>query len=145
LFKKVFLPIILIFISIQLIPVDKSNPPVDEKSTLKTQSEIIYLLKRSCYDCHSHETKWPFYSNIAPMSFVISSHVKDARKAMNFSKWNEIESNIKKARIKRAIKTINNEMMALPSYVSLHKKSKLTQSQKDILTKWFQSELIKLK
>ena len=126
---------------IQFITVDKTNPEVDEKLTVKAPEEVMKLLKQSCYDCHSHETKWPYYSAIAPVSFFVASHVKDGRRAMNFSKWNEIDPEIKQKRLKRAIKTVNNGMMALPSYVSAHEEAKLSKDDKEVLVSWFKKEL----
>ena len=99
------------------------------------------ILKRSCYDCHSYETKWPVYSSVAPVSFFVASHVKKARNALNFSKWNEIDSKIKNERLKRAIITVKNERMALPSYVMAHEEAKLSKDDKGILVKWFKDEL----
>lgn len=142
--KKTVIFVIVFLFAIQFISVDKSAPKIDEKLTLKAPTEVMDILKTSCYDCHSFETKWPTYSSIAPISFFVSSHVKKGRNAMNFSKWNVIDDEIKAQRLKRAIKTVNNSLMALPSYVSIHEEAKLNKEQKDILTTWFKSELDKL-
>ncbi|WP_455757642.1 heme-binding domain-containing protein [Sulfurimonas sp.] len=143
--KKTVIFTVLLLISIQFISVEKTNPKVDETLALKAPKEVMDLLKQSCYDCHSYETRWPAYSSIAPVSFFVASHVKKARTAMNFSKWKTIEPKIKKERLKRAIKTVSNEMMALPSYVSAHEEAKLSKDEKFILIKWFESELASLK
>lgn len=138
---KIAIFIIISLFAIQLISVDKTNPPVNDAITLKAPQEVMNILKQSCYDCHSNETKWPYYSDIAPISFFVASHVKKARRAINFSNWNEIDEKIKVQRLKRAIITTNNEMMALPSYVSAHEKAKLDKDKKVILTTWFKNEL----
>ncbi len=80
--------IAVILIAIQFIPVDKTNPPVT--SELDAPIEIISILKKSCYDCHSNETVWPWYSNIAPTSWLVASDVKDARAHLNFSEWENL-------------------------------------------------------
>lgn len=139
--KKTILFTFITLLLIQFIPVDKTNPKIDASLAPKAPQEVMSILKKSCYDCHSYETKWPYYSNIAPISFVVASHVKDARRAMNFSTWQEMDPKIKKERLKRAIQTVNNEMMALPSYVYAHKNAKLTKDEKDILINWFRLEL----
>jgi hypothetical protein len=141
--KKVFIFIVIGFVLIQFVPVEKTNPPINLDHDVKADQEVMTLLKNSCFDCHSNETKWPYYSSIAPVSFFVASHVHDARKALNFSEWTQIKSERKVDRLKRAIKTVNNEMMALPSYVYAHENAKLTRSQKDTLINWFKAELEK--
>ncbi len=139
---KIFLIIsISIIILIQLIPITKTNPPVDAHIALHAPKDIQTILETACYDCHSNETKWPSYSKIAPLSWSISSHVIDGREALNFSQWKTIDPSIKKKRVKRAIKTINNFMMPLPSYLWLHDEAKLTAQQREVLTNWFKNEL----
>lgn len=134
----------MILVGIQFINVDKTNPEVDKSISLSTDTEVMDILKNSCYDCHSFETKWPSYASIAPVSFFVASHVNKGRKALNFSEWENIDKGIKTQRLKRAIKTINNEMMALPSYVSVHENAKLSKTDKETLTQWFEKELQKI-
>lgn len=143
--KKTVIIIVVILIGIQFIRVEETNPPLDEKLTLNTDSKVMDILKNSCYDCHSFETKWPTYSSIAPISFFVASHVNKGRKALNFSEWANIEAKTKVNRLERAVKTVNNEMMALPSYVSVHENAKLSKEDKVTLTQWFEKELIKIK
>jgi hypothetical protein len=145
LLKKTAIFTVITLILIQFIHVDKTNPKVDKELEVKAPKDVMHILKRSCYDCHSYETKWPAYSNIAPISFVVASHVKDARAAMNFSTWKLIDSKIKVQRLKRAIQTVNNGMMALPSYLYAHKNAKLSTDEKKIISAWFEKELSALK
>ena len=142
--KKTAIFIILILFAIQLISVDKTNPTIDNKLTLNAPKEVMSTLKQSCYDCHSYETKWPYYSNIAPISFFVASHVSNGRKAMNFSLWNEMDKKLKVQRLKRAVETVNNGRMALPSYISAHKEAELSKEKKTILISWFKKELEKV-
>lgn len=139
--KKTAIFIVITLILIQFISVDNTNPEIDDKLTLKAPQEVMQLLEKSCYDCHSYETRWPDYSKIAPISFFVASHVTSARKAVNFSKWEDIDPKIKQKRLKRAIKTVNNGMMALPSYILAHEEARLTKDEKVILTDWFKKEL----
>ncbi|MFA5460896.1 MAG: heme-binding domain-containing protein [Sulfurimonas sp.] len=143
--NKIILGFVIFFALLQLIPVEKTNPPIDEQKTLVTDEPVMSILKKSCYDCHSNETSWPSYASVAPISFVVASHVKDARKALNFSQYNIIEPSIKEARLKRAIITVKNEYMALPSYRYAHEGANLTKEEKDMLMAWFEVELKTLK
>jgi cytochrome c551/c552 len=136
-----FLILIGIILLMQLIQPEKTNPPVDTTITLKAPKEVMQILKRACYDCHSYETIWPWYSNIAPLSWSIASHVKDGREAVNFSKWEEIQDEIKIKRLKRAIKTVNNGMMPLSSYLFLHPEATLSKEDKEVLIRWFDAYL----
>lgn len=132
-----------ILLAIQLIRPEKTNPPVDETIALKAPQAVMSILKTSCYDCHSDETIWPFYADIAPLSWNIIGHVNDGRKALNYSKWGEIEPEIKIKRLKRSIKTINNGMMPLENYLLLHEEAKLSNEQKKVLIDWCNEELKK--
>ncbi|MCD6173411.1 MAG: heme-binding domain-containing protein [Sulfurimonas sp.] len=139
--KKIIIGIVLVLVLIQFIPLEKTNPKIDKTIALHTDKNIMKILKKSCYDCHSNETKWSIYSDIAPLSFSVLSHVNDGRKALNFSKWKNIKLSIKKARFKRAIKTVNNEMMPLSSYLMFHEEAKMSKEDRKILVKWFEKEL----
>jgi len=133
--------VILIMILIQFIPLEKTNPKVDETIALNSDIEVMKILKRSCYDCHSYETKWSIYSDIAPLSFSVSSHVSKGRKTLNYSEWDKIDIETKITRLKRAIKTVKNGTMPLSSYLMLHEEAKLSQDDKKILVEWFEKEL----
>jgi len=139
--KKTVVAFVVVMIGMQFIPVEKTNPKVDEKLALHTDKEVMALLKKSCYDCHSNETKWSLYSDIAPLSFGVVSHVKDGRKALNFSEYKKIPDDIKKARLKRAIATLKLGRMPLPSYLLFHKEADLTLQERKTLIAWFEKQL----
>lgn len=141
--KKIILTFVAFLILLQLIPVETTNPPIDPKATLNTDANVMKVLKKACYDCHSNETKWPFYSSIAPFSFFITSHVNDGRKALNFSNYNNIDQETKEKRLKRAIVTTKNERMALPSYRFAHENAKLSIEEKKIIAAWFEVEMLR--
>jgi hypothetical protein len=139
--KKIVLGLAAFLVLLQFIPVEKTNPPIDPQKTLSTDTTVLSLLKKSCYDCHSNETQWPSYAAIAPISFFVVSHVNDGRKALNFSEYNTIEPAIKEARLKRAVMTVKNERMALPSYRYVHDNANLSLEEKKVLIAWFEEEL----
>src|SRR4051794_38323780 len=82
------------FIGIQFVPVDRTNPPVHAIDSLqaKTPPAINTILDRSCRDCHSNETRWPWYSRVAPASWLVASDVHKGREHFNFSEWTSITS-----------------------------------------------------
>ncbi len=142
--KKALWIIIALLLLIQFIRPQRTNPPVNKSIALQAPKDIAQTLHRSCYDCHSNETKWPWYSNIAPLSWSIASHVREGRKALNFSEWEKIPTDIKIKRLRRAVKTTHNGMMPLPSYLWLHKEAKLSSRDKAQLKSWFEAQLAKL-
>ncbi len=143
--KNFLFTLIFLLIAIQFIPTSKTNPPIIDSDKLTCSTEVMDILKRSCYDCHSHETKWPSYSSIAPISWSVIGHVNDGRKAFNFSNWKNIDPKIKIKRLERTIKTVGNGIMPLPEYLRFHKEAVLTDTDKNILVEWSKKELQNLK
>lgn len=139
--KKIIINFVVFLLLLQLIPLEKTNPPIDSQHRLNTDASVMKILKKSCYDCHSNETKWPLYASIAPFSFFVASHVDDGRKALNFSNYNNIDSKTKEKRLNRAITTIKNERMALPSYRFIHEKANLSKEENELLIAWLEEEI----
>ena len=140
---KGFLIIILVlFLAFQLIQIDRTNKPIDPKLALNAPKEIEKILQKSCYDCHSNKTNYPWYSYIAPISWSIGYHIKEGRKALNFSTWNLLDKEKKIKKLKRCIQTVKFNMMPLPSYVWIHKDAILNKEQKKLLISYF-DELLK--
>ena len=81
------LGLLVLVVDFQFIPVDTANPPVE--SDIPTSPAVKAVLRRACYDCHSHETVWPWYSRIAPMSWLLVRDVQEGRAELNFSTWNQ--------------------------------------------------------
>ena len=142
--KKTLIFLVILLIAIQFIPLKKTNPPVNEAIALHTDKKVMQILKRSCYDCHSNETRWSIYSDIAPLSFGVISHVEDGRNALNFSRYKTISPEIKRARLKRAISTVKLGIMPLSSYLLFHKEARLSKADKKTLIAWFEKELQEL-
>jgi hypothetical protein len=125
--KFIYLLLFVAVVGIQFIPVEISNPPVTENVYWDSQ-QTFELAKRACYDCHSNETQWPWYSRIAPVSWFIANDVNEAREHLNFS-----TGNLKNA--KEAAEEVMEEKMPLKSYLFLHPKAKLSQEEKQAFIK----------
>ncbi|MCL4550517.1 MAG: heme-binding domain-containing protein [Bacteroidetes bacterium] len=137
-FKYGFLFFVIAFIGIQFIDVDKTNPEVT--ADIQAPPEVKKILRSSCYDCHSNETRWPFYSNIAPISWFIADDVNEGRENLNFSNWEKLYSE-KQDELKRKIwKEINEDEMPMSTYIYMHPDAKLGLPQKDIIKKWATGE-----
>jgi hypothetical protein len=133
--KKTILLLTIPIIAIQFIKVDV--PQIKEKKGTKIQApqNVIQILKRSCFDCHSNETKYPWYSHIAPISWYVKSHIKKGREIVNFSIWNSYTKE-KKIKILEKIPKAVVIRMPMPTYLWLHKEAKLTKEDKSILKSW---------
>jgi len=130
-FKQLFIWVIGTFILLQAIQIKIPEPPksINPSDELQAPKEIMTMFKTSCYDCHSYQTKMPWYGNIFPMSLEVKSHIKEGRMAVNFQEWGNYDEAKKQKIYKGIAKTINFQM-PMPMYLSLHEKAKTTQSNK---------------
>jgi hypothetical protein len=120
------------------------TPGHDLLSTNSPPPQIAALLRDACYDCHSYETRWPWYGHIAPISWWLDSHVHDARDRLNFSEWPHGNSQ-KAARKWNSISdTVREGEMPLPSYARIHKAAQLTDEQRKLLADWAEGEAQRL-
>lgn len=120
--KFVVLPLLVIFIGIQFIPVERTNPPVVYKP-MWDSPKTEQFARRACFDCHSNETKWPWYSYVAPISFLVAKDVKDGRKNLNFSKPDLGD-------VDDLVHEIEEGEMPLKPYLIMHMDAKLTDQEK---------------
>ena len=127
--KKILLFSLVFFALIQVFQTDKTQQKMDENLEVKASSEVMDILETSCYDCHSQKTKWPTYSYVAPISWVVSSNVHNGRKALDFSNWVDIDKKIKIERLERFKKLINNSMMPKSGYLIFHSEAKLDENK----------------
>jgi len=124
---------------LQLIRIDVPTPPKTTASDeIKAPKNIMSLLKKSCYDCHSNNTKWPWYSNISPISWQVSSNVKNGRAWLNFSKWSKYDEK-KKQKIYQGIVDALKIKMPPAEYLLIHKEARLTPKERKLLQDWAQS------
>ncbi len=132
--KFILFLLVIAVIGIQFIKVEKTNPPVT--GDIKAPEEVKYIFKKACYDCHSNETKWPWYSKYAPVSWLIADDVEEGRKHLNFSEW-ETYDDTKKSKKKSDIwEQINEDEMPIKMYTYLHPGSILDISQKKTIKEW---------
>jgi hypothetical protein len=124
--------LVAIFLGIQLIPVDRSNPPV--VLNLEAPIEVKTLLKRSCYDCHSNEVSWPWYGYVAPVSWLVAYDVKEGREELNFSEWNKHSGDAEMK--EEIIEEITEGEMPLPIYLITHSNATVSEQELATLKQW---------
>ena len=109
--------------------------PVKDGDALEAPENVQAILKTSCFDCHSSHTTFPWYSNIAPVSWFTKDHVKEGREHMNFSTWNSYEDEKKLKYLEKIPKAIESKM-PMASYLIMHKDAKLSDEDKAALKEW---------
>ena len=129
---------VVLIVAIQFIPINRTNPAA--KSDLMAPDEVKIILTRSCYDCHSNLTKWPWYSRIAPVSWLVTVDVKEARAKMNFSNWDEYDSSRQNVMQNMIWEEIEKSEMPLKSYLLIHKNAVLTEDDKQVIKQWAMRE-----
>ncbi len=123
-----------LFLGIQFIPSIRSNPPVE--ADLVAPAQVKEILRRSCYDCHSHETRWPWYSRIAPASWWLAGHVKKGRADLNFSQWPLFDLEARGHLLRDIEKQLTDSTMPLRSYTLGHREARLSDTDREILLEW---------
>ena len=124
--------------AIQFVPVARTNPPVT--GDIPAPPEIKTLLRNACYDCHSHETVWPWYSRVAPASWLVAHDVEEGREHLNFSTWTDYKPLKRSVLLADAAEEIDEGEMPLAPYVWMHPNARLTDEQKEQLTAWMTAE-----
>ena len=126
--------LILIALAIQVVPVTRSNPPAT--ADLTAPAEVKAILKASCYDCHSNETVWPWYSRVAPVSWLVASDTSEGRHKFNFSDWDTYPTAKKAAILAHAVREIRQGDMPPWYYTIKHVEARLTPAKKAVLEAW---------
>jgi hypothetical protein len=127
-------------IALQFANPPHQNPPVlpghDLMASNAPPPSIAALLKNCCYDCHSFETQWPWYSYVAPVSWFVVRDVNAARASLNLSEWPWDDAARARKRWRHIADDVQNGGMPLPGYARMHRKARLDESQRAALVKW---------
>ncbi|MDP1801986.1 MAG: heme-binding domain-containing protein [Bacteroidota bacterium] len=141
--KRVALAILFLLIIFQVFRIDKTVKPVnismDIISVTNADAEVTSILKVSCYDCHSNQPAYPWYTNIAPVSWWIKHHINEGSHHLNFSEWGNYSQKKKDHKLDECIEMVEEGEMPLSSYTLMHKDAKLSELQKKKLLDWFKS------
>lgn len=139
-FKRIVILLIVVFVGIQFIPTTRNESSEilssDFIKIYKPSEKISDLLKTSCYDCHSNNTIYPWYSKIQPVSWFLEGHINEAKKELNFSKFGDYSNRKKKSKLKSIISQIKDDEMPLPSYILMHRDAIISEKDKELLEEW---------
>jgi cytochrome c551/c552 len=126
----------------QAFRIDKTNPPAQQN--VAAPPEVAAVLRRACYDCHSNETVWPWYSNVAPISWLLARDVREGRRELNFSAWNAYDAKKQAKKLKDTAKEVAKGGMPPWLYTAMHPHAALSQIDAERLRAWTAEEKAKL-
>jgi len=110
------------------------------KSGLVSQN-VATLLKTSCYNCHSHETEYPWYSHVAPTSWLIAHDVREAREELNFSTWSDYDPRKMLSKLEDIATEVGEGHMPMPIYTVMHPSARLSDEQRELIIAWTETAM----
>jgi hypothetical protein len=138
--RRIWLAVLAVFAVAQVVPIARMNPPADAAqamaATMPIPPDIAGILGRSCQDCHSSQTVWPWYSRVAPVSWFVVHHVNEGRRELNLSEWGRYAARRKDRKLKEICEQVTNGKMPLTTYTLLHPQATLSDSERKHLCAW---------
>lgn len=142
--KWVGIAIICLFVGLQFVRPARTNPPVDPSQTIEARVQVpphvASILNRSCKDCHSNATRWPWYSNVAPFSWLLIDHVNEGRDNLNLSEWGRLDNRRADDKLEEICDEVKIGAMPIGSYTWIHRKAILSQEDVKTLCDWANAE-----
>ena len=143
--RTILLVVLLVLVGIQFLPVDRSVPDYDESGDFITMvsppQDVRIILEVACYDCHSYESRYPWYAYIQPFSgWIQSSHIDHGREELNFSTWGSYDFGRQDHKLEECAELVGNSSMPLSSYLWMHGDARLTDDQRDRMAEWFEGQ-----
>ncbi|HEV8592529.1 MAG TPA: heme-binding domain-containing protein [Pyrinomonadaceae bacterium] len=127
----------------QFIQPDRTNPPVNAAETLEASAavpdDVKNVLSRACADCHTSNTSYPWYSKVSPVSWWMQNHINEGRHELNFSQWATFSDKRKNRKLDEICEQVRSREMPLPSYLWIHRDSKLSDDEINLLCSWTES------
>ena len=129
-----------LFAGVQFVRPARVNPPVVAGQSIEELAplpqDVSKVLNRSCMDCHSNRTVWPWYSNVSPVSWFLKGHVDDGRRHLNFSRWARYDLRERAVLLNEICRTAKGGAMPLSSYTLIHRDAVLKTSDVSTLCRW---------
>ena len=142
--KWIFIVLACAFVIAQFWRPARTNPAIDptqaSEAHLQMTPQVAAIIDRSCSDCHSNKTRWPWYTNVTPVSWFVVDHVNDGRRHLNFSEWGKLNQSQKEKKLQEICEEVADGNMPLPTYTPLHPGSKLSPDDVKALCEWANAE-----
>ena len=131
--KIILLILLVAFVGIQFISTERNQSDIVQVTDFMLVNNVPNNIKNnlqvSCYDCHSNNTKYPWYNKIQPVAWFLEEHIKDGKKELNFNEWESLSNRRKASKLRSIIKQIESGEMPLNSYTLIHKDAKLSSEE----------------
>lgn len=141
--KKIGLGILIVIVLLQFIPTKKNQTSIVSANSIEqkynTPENVQAILKKACFDCHSNNTVYPWYSHIQPIGFWLNNHINEGKEELNFSEFNSYENKKARKKMEKVISSQEKGWMPLSSYTLIHKDATLTSTEKTIIIDWAKS------
>ncbi len=121
-------------VAMQVVRPAKTNPPVT--ADVGAPPDVAPLLRRACYDCHSHETRWPWYATVAPVSWLVVHDVNDGRRELNFSTWDAYDRARRRKKLAKSIDELDEGEMPPWYYTLMHGEARLSDGERAAVRAW---------
>jgi len=146
--KFVGLGVLAVLIVLQFFQPERNNAPLDPELDMLTLASppehIAELIRLACYDCHSRQTVYPWYSRISPLSWYLNKHIVEGKEELNFSDYGQMEKADKIGALADFCDALDAGTMPLQSYLLIHKEARLSQEQSEALCLWSEKEALKV-
>lgn len=143
--NKILLAILIVFIIIQFIQPARNNDgqvsPTDISNTYVIPKNVNTIFKNACYDCHSNNTNYLWYSNVQPIAWLIARDIKKGKEKLNFNEFGSLSSRKQISRLQEIENIIKAGKMPLPSYKLLHKNARITDDDNKTLIEWIEKTI----
>jgi hypothetical protein len=131
---RIALGFVALLLAAQLVRVERDNPPV--QGEVPAPPEVRAILERSCYDCHSRKTRWPWYAHVAPTSWLVTHDVHHARRHLDFTAWDTYSEKKRAKRLREAWHEVKDGEMPLWYYLPMHPAARLSDADRTLLHEW---------
>ncbi|HPW86515.1 MAG TPA: heme-binding domain-containing protein [Chitinophagales bacterium] len=144
--KKVGLALLLLLVVIQFIQPTKNQSTEilasDITKVRQVPADVQEILTVACYDCHSNNTVYPWYSHIQPVAWWLNNHVVEGKQKLNFSTFGDYDTKKANHKLDETIEVLQKNEMPLKSYTLIHTNAKLTDAQKTLVINWVKSAMV---
>jgi hypothetical protein len=138
--KTILLVVLVAFVGIQFVPTEHNQsdmvPTTDFMFAYDVPNHVKNKLQESCYDCHSNNTKYPWYNKVQPIAWFLEDHIKEGKAELNFSEWDTYSSRRKTSKLRSIIKQIESGEMPMNSYTIIHRDASFSDEDKQIVIPW---------
>lgn len=138
----IFISAVILILVVQVIPVHRNELPIPGGKSFVNQfnfpNNVNRILERSCYDCHSNQTNYPWYGNIQPIALLLENHISEGKKKLNFDEFQDYGKRRLRTKYTEIVKQIEQDKMPITSYLWLHPEAQLSEAEKKLLIQYFQ-------